>query len=376
MIYLFVLCCAMVYFYTNVFNRHFSELYSLKRENEWWVGEQNIISIDTEVSRLKDTFMLSKKWFVLPFAVSLIPVIYGLTMELSEVQFWTVAGAGVFNVLTVFLLHYAIGSMKTKAYSENTEVNIALNHVFKREWSKCFFVMALLMSGTFTVMTFMAVGAVNEIVILVFVFLLSFAIIIPGVHTHTKIRAARNKMLLIENETVYADDDQYWKNGLYYNNPNDSSTFVEKRVGLGMTVNMASKGGKLLVAMIVPAFVLWLGLAVYMLPFDFGSVYLDISGQTATITAPLNRFSFSSDEIIDVSLLDTMPTAGRVNHVSHGRVISGVSNVMGYGDSHVFVLRENAPYIRIELESGWVFLNGNTQEETTRFFAELLGLLS
>jgi len=211
MIYLFVLCCAMVYFYTNVFNRHFSELYSLKRENEWWVGEQNIISIDTEVSRLKDTFMLSKKWFALPFAVSLIPVVYGLIMELTGAQFWTVAGAGVFNVLTVFLLHYAIGSMKTKTYSENTEVNIALNHVFKREWSKCFFIMALLMSGTFTVMTFMAVGAVNEIVILVFVFLLSFATIIPGVHTHTKIRAARNKMLLIENETVYADDDQYWR---------------------------------------------------------------------------------------------------------------------------------------------------------------------
>jgi len=143
-----------------------------------------------------------------------------------------------------------------------------------------------------------------------------------------------------------------------------------------MTVNMASKGGKLLVAMIVPAFVLWLGIAIYMLPFDFGSVYLDVSGQTATITAPLNRFSFSSDEIIDVTLLDTMPMAGRVNHVSHGRVISGVSNVMGYGDSHVFVRRENAPYIRIELESGWVFLNGNTQEETTHFFAELLGLLS
>jgi len=376
MIYILASCFAMGYFYKELFSKHFSELYSLKRENGWWIGEQNIISIDTEVSRLKDSFMLSKKWFVLPFLVSLSPVVYGVTANLTEFQFWIMVGTGILNVTAVFLIHQMVKNMKTKTYSESTEVNIALNHVFRREWSKCLLIMATLTSILHTTLSFfLALGTLGEVVTLTFTAMVTMAIIVPVFLSFNKIRAARNRILLLENETVYTDDDQYWKSGLYYNNPNDSNTFVEKRVGLGVTVNIATKGGKLLLAMIIPAVVLWLGLAIYMLPFDFGSVNLDISGQTATISAPLNRLSFSSDEIIDVSLLDTMPMAGRVNHVSHGRIISGISNVMGYGESHVFVLRENAPYIRIELESGWVFLNGETQEETIGFFNALTALL-
>ena len=375
MIYLLVSCFAMGYFCKELFSKHFSELYSLKRENEWWVGEQNIISIDTEVSRLKDTFLLSRKWFILPFALSLLPAIHGLTANLTEIQFWVMVGAGMLNVMAVFLIYHMVKNMKTKTYSESTEINIALNHVFRREWSKCLIIMATLTSILHTTLSFfIALGTLGEIVTLTFTALVTLAILIPVFLSFNKIREARNRILLLENETVYTDDDQYWKSGLYYNNPNDSNTFVEKRVGLGMTVNVATKGGKLLLAMAIPAVALWLGLAIYMLPFDFGSVNLEISGQTATITAPLNRFSFSADEIIDVSLLDTMPPAGRVNHVSHGRIISGVSNVTGYGESHVFVLRENAPYIRVELASGWVFVNGGTHGETMSFFDALVVL--
>ena len=38
------------------------------------------------------------------------------------------------------------------------------------------------------------------------------------------------------------DDDQYWKFGLFYVNKNDPSILVEKRFGIGWTVNMGHKG--------------------------------------------------------------------------------------------------------------------------------------
>ncbi len=40
-------------------------------------------------------------------------------------------------------------------------------------------------------------------------------------------------------EVINADDDQYWKGGLFYFNPEDPSIFVEKRFGVGWTMNFA-----------------------------------------------------------------------------------------------------------------------------------------
>ncbi|KPL60382.1 DUF1648 domain-containing protein [Rossellomorea vietnamensis] len=40
-------------------------------------------------------------------------------------------------------------------------------------------------------------------------------------------------------EVINADDDQYWKGGLFYFNPEDPSIFVEKRFGVGWTLNFA-----------------------------------------------------------------------------------------------------------------------------------------
>lgn len=43
------------------------------------------------------------------------------------------------------------------------------------------------------------------------------------------------------------DEDQYWKGGLFYFNNNDPSIFVEKRFGIGMTLNFANPKGYFLV---------------------------------------------------------------------------------------------------------------------------------
>ena len=48
------------------------------------------------------------------------------------------------------------------------------------------------------------------------------------------------------------DDDSYWKLGMIYYNPNDPSLFVQKRMGIGWTVNLGRPAGiAILVALIV-----------------------------------------------------------------------------------------------------------------------------
>ncbi|BCB02654.1 DUF1648 domain-containing protein [Bacillus sp. KH172YL63] len=47
-------------------------------------------------------------------------------------------------------------------------------------------------------------------------------------------------------EVINADDDRYWKGGLIYYNPEDPSIFVEKRFGVGWTLNFARPLGYLI----------------------------------------------------------------------------------------------------------------------------------
>jgi uncharacterized membrane protein len=50
---------------------------------------------------------------------------------------------------------------------------------------------------------------------------------------------------------------EYWKWGIFYNNPNDSSIWVPKRTGLGWTLNFAHRVSYLIMALlvVVPLFI-------------------------------------------------------------------------------------------------------------------------
>lgn len=42
------------------------------------------------------------------------------------------------------------------------------------------------------------------------------------------------------------NDSKYWKLGIFYYNPDDPSESVERRNGMGSTINFASKIGRLI----------------------------------------------------------------------------------------------------------------------------------
>ena len=56
---------------------------------------------------------------------------------------------------------------------------------------------------------------------------------------------------------VFRDDDRYWYGGIIYNNPGDPALFVEKRYGLGWTLNFGHPQARLvLIGLLVVILVL------------------------------------------------------------------------------------------------------------------------
>ncbi|WP_414600950.1 DUF5808 domain-containing protein [Clostridium sp.] len=62
------------------------------------------------------------------------------------------------------------------------------------------------------------------------------------------------------------DDKKHWKLGMFYYNPDDPSESVERKNGLGSTINFASKLGRLIFAFIfIPPIMIMLVFIIVML---------------------------------------------------------------------------------------------------------------
>jgi len=264
-LYFIIWSVTLFYLTEKIFVKHFDKLYALKRKNQWWVGCKNIISIDTEVSRLKNTFMVPDKWFILPFAVSIIIAVIAAYSNNLGIDAIIVSITGIIMVAIFYGVFFAIGKTKTKVYSTSTDVNITLNHVFKREWSRCMLIGAVASSIYMGVLLFL-----NPVTVIIITYVFIAAIVIPGAIAFSRMRNARNKLMQYVDKDVYTDDDQYFRGLLYYNNPRDNSVFIEKRMGYGLNINIATLGGKIIFYGVGGlGIAIWVGVAVLLVYLDF-----------------------------------------------------------------------------------------------------------
>jgi len=242
----------------RLIERYFNRLYELKVANQWWVGAEGSVAVDLAVSRVKHTFMASAWCFLLPFGVCITLLVVDIAGGVAP--FWPILGLCM--VALYFLVYCLISRIKTKTYSEDTSVNLQLNHVFKRMWSCCVIVLAMI-SCVYAALPYVAAGADEDVIWLVAALLFSTASLVAVVLTHDRIKAWRNR-LLRPIQPINKDEDQYWIGGIFYNNPNDANIFVEKRIGIGFTMNIGILPGKLLlvggIIFVIAAFVLpfWL----------------------------------------------------------------------------------------------------------------------
>jgi len=265
----YILMWAIGLIYTNqkIISKFWNKLYLLKKENQWWVGNRNIISIDTEVSRLKNTFPVSKVWFIIPLIISFIPLVNSFFADIQKISWLSICG--IITSSFLFLYHIIYSKAKAVVYSENTDVNITLNCVYKREWTKCLVILALVSSIFFTASSFLFLVIHFEMqTLIVIVIFACISVLIPITYAYNKIRNTRNKMISLIDEDMCTDDDEFWVFGaMYYNNPNDKRMMVERRVGgVGFTFNLAKTSSKIImtsISGIIVGWVIWMFIIIF-----------------------------------------------------------------------------------------------------------------
>ncbi|SHJ42645.1 Uncharacterized membrane protein [Clostridium amylolyticum] len=374
MAYTFICIAALLYFNHKLYIKYFKELFTLKKNNNWFLGTKRIVSVDTKVSRIKNKMPVSKFYFIPSFIISFIPILMVITSKkYFNASSIFVSLIPLLLIVPFLYLYKSYSSKRSVVYSQNTEINLYCNYLHKRLWSRCWIIIASItaITNVLTVLYTLNIYS-NTILFIINIALYTIVSLFLIISTHKKIREEQNTLSIASENPIYTDDDDYWEKGYYYN-PNDTRVSVEKRIGYGFTFNMANKKAKLMTFIIYGLTIsLVLFLSIMFIIFDTSEFKLTIDGDTAKISAPVYGYSFNINDVKEVKKIDTLPRGPRTNGASTDRYNLGNYNLNNYGKSKMYVYNENPPFIVIKLDNMYVFLNGKTKDATERYYNMLL----
>ncbi len=341
------------------------KLREVKREKNWQTEE----ATDTEVE-IKSAGMIRRvKWyhFILQCVISVILPIwvlfgdFGPRREPLFIMELTFAG--------ISFLFWGIAvwqdRQKTQIISSDSDVNVNYNrakkNLYKKLWVLCAWINVAYMVwmvfcvdawGGFTQMFWWATGAYIV------------GTLVPVIWMVKKKVSLDKTYEVNRNKTTSEDNDENWIWGMMYYNPRDKHSMVEKRVGVGTTINMATSGGK--------AMMIFLGLTILSLPIisiwvimlEFTPIQL-VSEQNRIVANHLREeYVISMPAIEEAELIEELPKMSRNSGTAMENLRKGSWSVREEGKCTAFLNPQNEVFLRIETPSSRYYLSGCNDEET------------
>lgn len=259
---LFVMLIALFFVYLKF---HF--LVKNLKEEEGWIENKKQVSL-TDLSFRQRKIKYSNLWFIIPLIITIGTMIitylnYDLIPDSIPMQYDFQGNPNNFkdkSLITVFsptfiqimmiglfiFINNIISKSKQQLNPSDPEGSALQNEIFRRKWSAFTIVSGILMVLIFTLMqiSFFVIidpnlifSATMIITLMIVIFSLYLAINLGQGGSRIKTESSGN------NTEIDRDQDEYWKLGQFYFNPQDPTVFIEKRFGIGWTINFGSKKG-------------------------------------------------------------------------------------------------------------------------------------
>ena len=246
--YLMLWCMGFAYYGIIPFKLMNRKIKAEKAKNGWFVGEKKVVYCDTKTTLLKNSMPISNKYFLIPILIGIIPLILSIKNFSSEnIAFLIVAILNLGLVILLFYIAKVFNKNKLKTYSTDSEINFILNKTEKQMFSIYFLINAIVES-LIVLVFYLALFEYIDLkflnVIVVSTLLLSSIVALGFIYIKKKINDLDEELSSKNKDSeIIVDDDDYWIDGIYYYNPNDSSKMVSSRFGYSMTYNLATKHG-------------------------------------------------------------------------------------------------------------------------------------
>ena len=255
-----VLIMLIIYIFYNRKVRDWKDL-KYSKNPELKPINPTIIS-DTNFRNEKLT--ISIKWNLIPGILLLMQFFINFTkkefLSLNLDLLENVVPLVITNIIlfgVIFWKSFMIRNVKQQISATNPTVSKEQNIIFRRRWSIFLFLMLTFMIGMNLIMN---MQLLNIIMFLDFIsetiYLLSVGIFVLITIIISLFMGQSGNRLKIDKDKVESkfddiDDDVHWKAGMLYYNPQDPSLWVDKRMGIGWTLNFGNKLSWIFMAIII-----------------------------------------------------------------------------------------------------------------------------
>ena len=254
MVLLYIALISIIYI------RAFKEVKQRKYEQGWAADAQIVNVADTKFSASKRS--VSALWFLIYIVIIVGTLLLGVLMYdqiPSEVVMQTDLDGNVTRIAakSVSLILFAPAIQAVMALlmgfifwmmqrtppvidPEQQEVSSAQNTKFRYRWSAFVVFMGMAMLLIFLSMQLTFIGIMSQSLALWLPLSVAGAIVIAAIVLSIKTGQSGNRISLgktTDGKTIRREDDKYWKYGAFYVNKQDPALFVEKRFGVGFTIN-------------------------------------------------------------------------------------------------------------------------------------------
>lgn len=252
---------------------HF-QMKEIKAAKGWYEGKAQTIVMDTNFRNEKLTY--SNLWFIIPFIITLIMAILtyinydkipgqipthfdfkGNATTWKEKSYFSVFWPTITQLFMIGMFIFVngiIGKAKQQISATNPERSIAQNRIFRKRWSLYTIIMG---SGTVLLFAFVQLTLIYQISPLVMtavIGIFTLGAILGSVYLSITTGQGGSRVKVtkgVDGQEIDRDDDSYWKLGQFYFNPEDPAVFIEKRFGIGWTMNFARIRGWLYILILI-----------------------------------------------------------------------------------------------------------------------------
>ncbi len=170
------------------------------------------------------------------------------------------------------------------------------------------------------------------------------------------------------------EDDDCWLGGLIYYNPDDRRVNVEKRVGVGFTINMATPVGKVfsaVITLLIVGTVVFCG--VFTIPVEFCPLTLSVERGALTAVQVREDYSIPLDSIEGLELVQSLPSLARVNGTGMPKLSKGTYRDRDTGERcELFLNPENGEFLKFASGDTTYYMSAADDEQTVEIYHELV----
>lgn len=347
----------------------------LKKEQNWHIDVEDSSIVDLKVS-LEEPNTLKKLLFVPAIILTVIPIgieLYRVTTNHSSIaNLLFVASIGLITFLCpiCFTIVYR---MKQEIISTNSIYNQTLTRIRRYNWGKCWLYIAYA-NGLYTLLCWLYSIHVIEstLLFLTITLLYSLVVVASVLRAEFKVRLAQKQLAINTQDPLTIDEDSYWIYGLIYYNPNNTHLLVEKRVGIGTSINYAKPAGKVLAVFIALVLLVMPISSIGIIQSEFSPLILSIDGDSIAASHNRTTYDIKFSDIDTVETWDCLPDYSKDSGTGFSNLCKGSYSISGNGSCTVCFNPNNHIFIVITKKNGkkYVF-SATTDQDTSSIYNQL-----